>query len=423
MNIKKSDLISTYAQSIGIEAAKELIAKTINAAALKGGEKFTLEETDRIYRELAKEGGLIRIVAQTFMIQLERKKSEEQALLLDNIETQIWYLTDVGTYGAVNRAHAEFLGIGKENLEGRNIRDIYGCDEAMVVIADNRDVFDQKKQIRTEGWVGNGAGEARFLSITRTPKLDDNGEVEYVICTAEDITERKRAEDQIRASLKEKEVLLQEIHHRVKNNLQVVASLLSMQERTTKDKDAAAILADSRNRINTMALIHSQLYESKNLSEVTMKGFVDTLLRQLFMSYQVQDTRVTEVVRVADCPFPISIAVPIGLILNELLSNASKHAFCGRKEGTIKIVLDASDEGKWDEWGGESGGGRISLIVSDDGVGLPRGFDIGATPTLGLRLVKILVTEQLHGNLEITDRSDSRDGGGTTFKIEFDIYD
>jgi two-component sensor histidine kinase/HAMP domain-containing protein len=218
-----------------------------------------------------------------------------------------------------------------------------------------------------------------------------------------EVAERKRAEEQIKASLKEKEVLLREIHHRVKNNLQVVSSLLSIQARTAKDKDAIDVLSESRNRINAMALIHTQLYESSNLSEINMKGFVDKLLRQLLQSYPVQDTKITPTIHVVDCPFPISLAVPVGLIVNELLSNALKHAFVNRKEGKIEVDLSASEKGK------------ITLTVSDDGVGLPEGFDITATKTLGLRMVKILAEDQLQGNLEVISKE------GTTFKMEFDI--
>ncbi|KAF5434805.1 PAS domain-containing protein, partial [Candidatus Methanophagaceae archaeon] len=196
MKINKNDLISTYAQSVGIEAAKELITKKIDAAALTDKERYTKEEIARICSELAKEGGLIRIIAQTFLVQLERKRAEEQTLLLDNIETQIWYLTDIETYGAVNKARADFLGRPKANLEGKNIRNIIRTKEADVCIAGNSEVFEKKKQTRTEQWVKNGKGEERLLSIVRTPKLDEKGEVEYVICVAEDITERKKAEEE-----------------------------------------------------------------------------------------------------------------------------------------------------------------------------------------------------------------------------------
>ena len=216
---------------------------------------------------------------------------------------------------------------------------------------------------------------------------------------------RNKAEDRIKASLKEKEVMLREIHHRVKNNLQVVSSLLNMQARAAKDEDIQDALSESRDRIMTMSLIHSQLYEGSDLAEINMKEFVDRLLGQLLQSYQVGDTRIARVVRVDDYPFPISVAVPVGLIINELLSNALKHAFEGRDEGKIEVSLTASEDG------------RVNLTVSDDGTGLPSGFDINTSKTLGLRLVKILTEDQLQGTLKVTS------DGGATFKMEFDITD
>jgi len=236
-----------------------------------------------------------------------------------------------------------------------------------------------------------------------SPIRNSDGGVISVVEVLHDITEHKRAEDQLKASLREKEVMLLEIHHRVKNNLQIVSSLLNMQARNARDKDTIGILSESRDRIITMSLIHSQLYESKNLSEINMKGFMDKLLVQLFQISPVEDVKITPIVRAGDCSLPISIAVPVGLIVNELISNAFKHAFADRKEGKIEVSLTASE------------GGRINLTVSDDGVGLPPGFDINTTRTLGLHLVKILAEDQLQGNLEVT--SDM----GTTFEIEFDI--
>ena len=236
-----------------------------------------------------------------------------------------------------------------------------------------------------------------------SPIRNPDGEVICIVKVLHDITEHKRAEDQIKASLREKEVLLLEIHHRVKNNLQIVSSLLNMQARNAKDKDTIEILSESRDRIITMSLIHSQLYESKNLSEINMKGFMDKLLVQLLQISPVQDVKITPIVHACDCSLPISIAVPVGLIVNELLSNASKHAFADRKEGKIEVSLTASEDGK------------INLTVSDDGVGLPPGFDIDESKTLGLRLVKILAEDQLQGNIEVTS------DGGATFRIEFDM--
>jgi PAS domain S-box-containing protein len=230
------------------------------------------------------------------------------------------------------------------------------------------------------------------------------GDIAFALHNMELEEVRKNAEDQIKASLKEKEVLLREIHHRVKNNLQVISSLLDMQARNAKDKDVKDALSESMNRIMAMSLIHSQLYEGSDLSEINMKMFVNRLLGQL-QSYQVGDTRIAHVIQVDDYPFPIAVAVPVGLVINELLSNALKHAFAGRDEGRIEVILTASESG------------MINLRVSDDGVGLPPGFDINKSKTLGLRLVKIITEDQLRGTLEVTGEE------GATFNIEFDITD
>ena len=230
------------------------------------------------------------------------------------------------------------------------------------------------------------------------------GDIAFALHNMELEEVRKNAEDQIKASLKEKEVLLREIHHRVKNNLQVISSLLDMQARNAKDKDVKDALSESMNRIMAMSLIHSQLYEGSDLSEINMKMFVNRLLGQLQI-YQVGDTRIAHVIQVDDYPFPIAVAVPVGLVINELLSNALKHAFAGRDEGRIEVILTASESG------------MINLRVSDDGVGLPPGFDINKSKTLGLRLVKIITEDQLRGTLEVTGEE------GATFNIEFDITD
>ncbi len=245
-------------------------------------------------------------------------------------------------------------------------------------------------------------GELWYASSSWEPLRDRAGKFGGIVFQTIDVTERKRAEEKIKASLKEKEALLQETHHRVKSNLQVVSSLLSMQARAAKDEDTVDILTESRNRIDAIALIHTQLYESGNLSAIKMNGFVDKMVLQMFQSYPVRDMKLTPTVNVADYPLPVFIAVPVGLIFNELISNTFKHAFVNRKEGKIEVSLCAS-------------GKSICMTVRDDGVGLPEGFDINTTTTLGLHLVKILAEDQLRGKLEVV--SDE----GTSCKIEFEI--
>lgn len=250
--------------------------------------------------------------------------------------------------------------------------------------------------------IGMEAGADDFLTKP-VDKLELKVRIRSLLRIKEMHDEQERANQQIKASLKEKEILLREIHHRVKNNLQVISSLLNMHARSAKDPETIDILNEARNRVNTMGLIHAQLYEGRNLSEINIKRFVEGLLDQLFKSYSMQGTKIETVVDVIDYSFPTSMAVPVGLIINELFTNSIKHAFINKKEGIISISLN------------EPHNGKITMIISDNGVGLDDGFDIDKTRSLGLRLVKILTEEQLHSTFDVVSNN------GTTFTIELKV--
>jgi len=212
--------------------------------------------------------------------------------------------------------------------------------------------------------------------------------------------ERKQAEEQIKASLKEKEVLLREIHHRVKNNLQVISSMLYIQSGYIKDKEAFEMFKETQNRIKSMALIHEELYQSKDLSKIDVAKYLQKLATDLINSYGIKQEDIKLKMAIHEVLLGVNTAVPCGLIINELVSNSLKHAFPNGKEGEIRVALRSDNANKF------------ALIVSDNGVGFPKDLDFRNTETLGLQLVTTLV-KQLGGTIEL-DRS-----GGTEFKITF----
>jgi len=214
-----------------------------------------------------------------------------------------------------------------------------------------------------------------------------------------DITQRKRAEEELVSSLREKEVLLKEIHHRVKNNMQVISSLLSLQSSYISDPRVLAIFNDSQNRVKSMALIHEKLYQSKNLARVDFGEYTRSLISHLFDSYGVDPERISTEVQSDGVDLAIDTGRSCGLIVNELVSNALKHAFPGGRKGRVTVGLERAN-------------GTCILRVSDDGVGFPAHVDFRNTESLGLQLVNTL-TEQLEGNIELSCN------GGTTFTISF----
>jgi PAS domain S-box-containing protein len=221
-----------------------------------------------------------------------------------------------------------------------------------------------------------------------------------------DITERKQSEDKIRSALNEKEVLLKEIHHRVKNNLQIISSLLRMQARQAESQQTAALFQEAQNRVRSMALIHEQLYQSPDLSHIHFGRYIRVLVNQLFQCYGVEQNAIAWTIEADELPLSLNTAIPCGLIVNELVSNALKYAFPGDRSGTITIQLKVVSEEA------HTAKTKGILIVADNGVGIPSEVDWQTTSSLGLRIVRNLVT-QLNGQLTIDHCS------GTTFQIIF----
>jgi two-component sensor histidine kinase len=221
----------------------------------------------------------------------------------------------------------------------------------------------------------------------------------YNVLLEEKVNSRTR---EIMKQKEDKEILLKEIHHRVKNNMQVIVSLLNIHADYIKDPESLALLEDSKSRIKSMALIHEKLYETRNFARVNISEYLDSLVNDLVDTYGV-DTEVVIDKKIEADSFGFDTIIPLGLLLNEIVSNSLKYAFQGRKEGKIHFYLQP--EGK-----------RFVLLIGDDGIGLARERYDNPGKTLGVDLIRILV-EQLNGTIELLD------GPGTNFRIVFESID
>ncbi|MBT4641068.1 MAG: transporter substrate-binding domain-containing protein [Deltaproteobacteria bacterium] len=231
----------------------------------------------------------------------------------------------------------------------------------------------------------------RYLSVFKINKI-----------LRKTITERKQAEEKIKSSLKEKQTLIDEIHHRVKNNMNVVSSLLKLQANNIKDDKTKDILKESQNRIYAMSAIHETIHGSENLSEISLKTYLYKITNSIFQSSAVNSKKVKLKNDITEMPISINQASPLGLVTNELISNSLKYAFPDEKEGEISVSVKKLDK-------------ELELTIEDDGIGLPEEFDLKNSKTLGLKLVRTLVENQLDGSIEM----ESNDG--TKFTIKFNI--
>ena len=254
---------------------------------------------------------------------------------------------------------------------------------------------------------GSGDGFSE-IEIKASVLRDSNGKAIAGIKVVRDITEQRRIEEQIRASLHEKEVLLKEVHHRVKNNLQIISSLLSLQMKPIQDMETVACFQDSQSRVNSMALVHEKLYQTADLTNINLRDYINDLAVNLFLTYGIDLNRIALKLDIRDIFLGIDTAIPLGLILNELLTNSLKHAF--PEERPRPAGSDSPDEISVAVWRNEDE--SYNLALSDSGIGLPAGMELDRMESLGLRLISRLI-DQLDGTFEL------RNSGGTQFKAVF----
>lgn len=222
---------------------------------------------------------------------------------------------------------------------------------------------------------------------------------EYFVAIFDVITKRKQSEEKIKTSLKEKEVLLKEIHHRVKNNMQIISSLLNLQTKYVDEKETVDILKESQNRVKSMAMIHERIYLSKDLNHINFVDYIHSLVSNLFYTYNIKNGLIKPVLEIGNVNLNMETAVPCGLIISELVSNSLKYAFPNDMKGNIFVSLKSLGE-------------KYELIVRDDGIGLPEKINFNKLDSLGLLLVNNLA-EQIDGEIEINTSV------GTEFKIYF----
>lgn len=327
-----------------------------------------------------------------------RESEEKYRTLFESDPDYTILLNLEGILLDVNRAAEEIIGLSKDELVGKHFSQLGIFPEEELdlhrtnfsnllkngyVGPQEARIIDQNGNIR---WVEN-----KFTIVTKEDEID------YILIIGSDITERKIAANKIKSTLKEKETLLKEIHHRVKNNLQIISSLLDLQENYVKeDPIAVNILKESQNRVLSMALIHEMLYQSEDLNQINISYYIRSLVSNLIESYGNQSIKINLVLE--DNKLNIETAIPLGLLISELFTNSLKYAF-PRKKGTIKIELQPKNK-------------KYELMISDNGIGLPKNIDLNTESTLGLRLVKSLIN-QLDGSIGL-DRTN-----GTRYTITF----
>jgi len=272
------------------------------------------------------------------------------------------------------------------------------------------------------------------LDRGRVIERDDDGKPLRMVGTDTDITERKKAEIQIKSSLREKETLIQEVYHRTKNNMNVICSLLRMQSEGIKDGKVLTMFKDIDSKIRSMSLVHSKLYQAKDLSSINLKDYIADLVSNLFMTYLLTPHKISLKLIADDVPLSLDYAIPCGLAINEIITNSLKYAFPDNRKGEIKITLrriadiaclparqglqNADYEQSFELPKSEIRNLKsevIELKIADNGIGMPEGFDIKNTDTLGSKLVFGLIEKQLDGKIDLNCEN------GVEFIIKFNV--
>lgn len=342
-----------------------------------------------------------------------QESEEKYRQLVENAHEGIWSIDSEGITTFVNPRMAEMIGYDIDELIG----------EPIFSFIELKNIETAEKYIKRPTYDIRGQKDLKFIkkdgktiytSIETSPILDDKGNNMGILALVADISKRKKAEEKIKASLKEKEILLKEIHHRVKNNLQIISSLLNLQTGYINDSHALDVFKESQNRVKSMAMIHEKLYRSESMVKIDFGEYVTDLTENLFYNYKIDRNVINHHTKIDNIFFDINTAIPCGLIINELVTNCLKHAFSDIKsqkslydsftdkptqKNEINIELIQLDD-------------YFVLTIADNGIGFPDDTNFRNTNSLGLQLVNNLV-EQLDGTIKL-DKTN-----GTKFRIIF----
>ncbi|MBF0568385.1 MAG: response regulator [Nitrospirae bacterium] len=298
-----------------------------------------------------------------------------------------------------NKAFTDTFGYTADELNKKPCYEMFGCLEADISQCLNMISRGSKKSCAKEIY---NQGLNMYFEVTASPIFNSEDEFKGTIHRFQDITQRKVNEDNIKASLEEKTLLLREIHHRVKNNMEIISSLMELHIEDIEDQKVIDMYNEMKNRIRSMALVHKLLYQNDNLSQINFSEYTNDLVTDIFDSRGVDPAAVSVDIDInKDIFIGMDTSIPCCLIINELITNSLKHAFKEKKSGALHISLK------------DLGQKSYELTVRDNGAGIPDGFDINKSTSLGLKLIRTLGEYQLGGKIEMNSNH------GMEFKLFF----
>lgn len=354
------------------------------------------------------DGGIIGAMGVSRDITASKKAEEELRLseerhraIYDQAYIGIARIAKMGRFLLVNQRLSDMIGYTAEELYRKTFYELVLESEVESSLQSWDDLLSGKiLNFSKEQTYVRSDGRLITANVTVSLVCDSNGTPNYFVAVFEDITERRENDRRLQDSLKEKEVLLKEVHHRVKNNMQVISSILNLQSSYIDDEKALSILRESQDRIKSMSFVHESLYQSETLSEVNFAEYIRNIATNLYHSYGRPQGGIDLQFHLEPVFINLDTSIPCGLVINELVSNALKYAFVGRERGTIGIHLSRVNDD------------ILRMKVEDDGVGLPKDFDVETADSLGLQLVTTLAT-QVSGKLSV-ERN-----GGTKYTLDF----
>lgn len=361
---------------------------------------YDVSERKQIEKSLQQLNQELELRVQERTRELERRQ-REFATLANNAPDIIARFDRQLRHLYINPVIEQVTGIPAAEFIGKTSAALGFPEELVTFWHDSIQVVFASGEVSSIEFSFHGINGLRFYQAELVPEINVNQDIESVLAIVRDITQRKQDESQLQASLEEKNVLLKEIHHRVKNNLQTISSLLKLQATKVEDVSVLGALRESQNRVIAMALVHEKLYQSPSLARINAADYLNNLVTEIINSYGAVSRYIQVTVDVATIELKIDTIIPCGLIVNELLSNALIHAFPDSRSGRIHVEFRQNSEN------------HCLLTVRDDGIGIPETVDLQNTNSLGLQLVYLL-TQQLQGSIELDRRN------GTTFGIRFD---